>query len=94
MPNLHRVFILFWEVQIQMMTLPSRNIMRIRNDYKLGVWYDSCPFLFPYGLKEKQRLCQFITNQHTYKQRNSLLKNTKEETKRLWFFKKPLHISD
>lgn len=53
MPNLHCVLTKFWEVQIQMMTLPSRNIMRIGNDYKLGVWYDSCPFLFSYGLKEK-----------------------------------------
>lgn len=61
--------------------------MRIGNDYKLGVWYDSCPFLFSYGLKEKQRLCQFLTNQHTYKQRNSLLKHTKGEIKKLWVFK-------
>jgi len=53
--------------------------MRIGDDYQLGVWYDSCPFLFSYGLKEKQRLCQFLTNQRTskklsvetYKRRNN-----------------------
>lgn len=56
---------LFCEVQIKIMKLPSRNIMRIGDDYKLGVWYDSCPFLFSYGLKEEQRLCQFLTSQHT-----------------------------
>lgn len=35
--------------------------MRIGDDYKLGVWYDSCPFLFPYGLKEKTKAMS-ITN--------------------------------
>lgn len=38
--------------------------MGIRDDYKLGVWYDSCPFLFSYGLKEKQAMS--IPNKPTY----------------------------
>lgn len=63
-PSLSSVLMGFCEVQIKM-KLPSRNVMRIGDDYQLGVGYDSCPFLFSYGLKENQRLCQFLTNQLT-----------------------------